>query len=257
MTEPIAVGIIGAAGRMGRMVAEALASDPAFRVSALFDPRGGEIAGISEIATALPSLLSSPATHIVDFSTGAAVDQNGEQVLLEGKRYLVGATGYARETPERLAKAAEQASTSCLIVPNFSLGANLMMAFARQAGKYMKHAEIIEAHHPDKLDAPSGTALATAKLIGGKGGAESPPLSEKLTGARGGDANGIRIHSLRLHGVLAEQTVIFGGEEETLRIEHRSIDRRCFLPGVKLALAHLADFTGLRIGLDKIMEMVA
>jgi len=255
MAEPILVGVIGAAGRMGRMVAEGLSADEAFRVAAVFDPAGGEIAGVGGIAIGLPALLESPATHIVDFSTGAAVDEHGEQVLLAGKRYLVGATGYAGETVERLKAAAERTGTSCLIVPNFSLGANLMMAFARQAAGYMKHAEIVEAHHPGKLDAPSGTALATAKLITGKGEVESGPRGEKLAGSRGGGVDGVRIHALRIPGVLAEQTVIFGGEGETLRIEHRTIDRRCFLPGVKLALARLADFEGLRIGLASILEL--
>jgi len=255
MPEPISVGIIGAAGRMGGMVANDLADDSAFTIETLFDPAGGEIAGVSNISTEFSALLASPATHIVDFSTGAAVDENGEQVLMAGKRYLVGATGYSEQTVPRLQAAAEKAGTSCLIVPNFSLGANLMMAFARQAAKLMKSVEIVEAHRAGKLDAPSGTALSTAKLIGEQGSIDSTSVDEMLAGARGGDAHGVRVHAIRLPGVLAEQTVIFGGEGETLRIEHRSIDRRCFLPGVKLALARLADFEGLRIGLESILEL--
>lgn len=254
MHKPILVGVIGAAGQMGRMVAEALAADEAFRISALFDPRGGEVAGGGEIATELSALLESSATHIVDFSTGAAVDENGEQVLLAGKRYLVGATGYAEETVQRLQTAAEKAATSCLIVPNFSLGANLMMAFAARATRFMPSVEIVEAHHPTKQDAPSGTALTTAKLIAEQAHAAASASEEKLAAARGSDASGIRIHALRLPGILAEQTVIFGAEGETLRIEHRSIDRRCYLPGIKLALSRLASFKGLRIGLQSVME---
>jgi len=254
MSEPIAVGVIGAAGRMGSLVARGLQADGGFLVAALYDLAGGELAGVGTIATSLESFLRAPTTHVVDFSLGPAVDGHGASVLRAGKHYLVGATGATAETLRHLEAAACEAGVSCLVVPNFSLGANLMMKFSQRAARFFPAAEIVERHHTGKKDAPSGTALATAKLIAAAGNLAPPPGEERLAGCRGADEQGVRIHSQRLPGVLAEQAVVFGGEGETLTIEHRSLSRECFLPGVKLALRALGSFTGLRVGLASLLK---
>lgn len=254
MSEPISVGIIGAAGRMGRMVAQGLHADGGFVVGALYDTAGGDIAGIGAISTNLDELKKSSATHILDFSLGQGVDAHGEDILASGKQYIVGATGYNEDTIARLDTASLKHGVSCLIVPNFSIGANMMMEFSRLAAAFYDSVEIVERHHAGKADAPSGTALNTANLIAGTKKMTAGPSAEKFSGVRGGDVHGIRVHSQRLPGVLAEQQVIFGAGGETLIIEHRTISRECYLPGIKLALRAMGTFKGLRIGLQSVME---
>jgi 4-hydroxy-tetrahydrodipicolinate reductase len=254
MSDVINVGMLGAAGRMGRLISRGLHADSGFSVGKLYDQVSGEVEDVGPITTSLDELLDSPVTHVVDFSLGPAVDANGAKVLAAGKRYVVGATGYAEETVEALRAAAEEAKVSCLIVPNFSIGANLMMDFSRRAAKFFRTAEITERHHPGKADSPSGTALATARLVADGGATNPGPLKESVAGVRGGGYGGVRLHSQRLPGVLAEQAVVFGADGETLTVEHRSISRESFLPGVKLALKAMGGFTGLRVGLDSVME---
>lgn len=254
MTDVIKVGLLGAAGRMGRIVSEGLSVDSDFKVEKLCDAIAGEIEGVGPITTSLDEFLASPVTHVVDFSLGPAVDENGARVLEAGKHYVVGATGYADETVDALQAAAEGAGVSCLIVPNFSVGANLMMEFSQRAAKFFGTAEIAERHHTGKADAPSGTALETARLISDAAKMKAGPVNENIDGVRGGGYAGVRIHSQRLPGVLAEQAVMFGANGETLAIEHRSISRESYLPGVKLALKAMGSFTGLRIGLASVME---
>lgn len=254
MKSPIQVGIIGAAGRMGHMVAQGLHADESFAIAALYDTVGGEIAGMGTISPKLNELLASPATCVLDFSLGQGVDAHGEDVLASGKHYLVGATGYNESTLARLSAAGEKHSVSCLIVPNFSIGANLMMDFSKRSAAYFNTAEIIERHHAGKADSPSGTALSTAKLISETRAMKSGPMGEKIAGVRGGEVGGVRIHSQRIPGVLAEQQVMFGADGEILIIEHRTISRECYLPGIKLALRAMGTFSGLRYGLPSVME---
>jgi len=254
MTEAIRVGVLGAAGRMGNIISAGLNADDGFNVEKLCDPVAGEVPGVGPVTSSVDEFLASPVTHVLDFSLGPAVDANGVRVLLAGKHYVVGATGYAEETVERLSEAAKSAGVSCLVVPNFSIGANLMMEFSRRAAKLFRTAEITERHHTGKADAPSGTALETARLIADAAKVRPGPVNEKIPGSRGGGYAGVRIHSQRLPGVLAEQAVVFGADGETLTIEHRSISRECFLPGVKLALKAMGSFTGLRVGLASVME---
>ena len=252
--KPISVGIIGAAGRMGLVIASGLHEDPGFRVDALYDLIEGDVLTIGRITTSMTDFLAAPTTHVVDFSSGSGVDENGEQVLRAGKHYLVGATGYSGSTIARLEAAAVEAGRECLVIPNFSLGANLMMEFARRAAEFFDSVEIVERHHLGKQDAPSGTAIATAKEISEARQMPPGPHEEKVSGVRGGQVGGINIHSQRLDGLLAEQEVTFGGYREILRIEHRSITRECFLPGVKMALRAMGHYTGLRIGMKHILE---
>jgi 4-hydroxy-tetrahydrodipicolinate reductase len=257
MSDPIQVGIIGAAGRMGILTAQGLSQDGGFAIAALYDTAGGEITRLGVISAELPSLLKGGATHFIDFSLGQGVDAHGEDVLAAGKHYIVGATGYNEDTIARLSTAAEKHGVSCLIVPNFSIGANLMMEFATRAAAYYGTAEIVERHHAGKADAPSGTALSTAKQMTEARTMKSGPMGEKIAGVRGGEIGGVRIHAQRLPGILAEQQVIFGADGETLTIEHRTISRECYLPGIKLALLAMGTFTGLRMGLPSVMEGLA
>jgi len=250
----ISVGVIGAAGRMGLVIAPRLQEDKDFSVDALYDIVEGDVPTVGRITTSLEDFLAAPTTHVLDFSTGPAVDEHGERVLLAGKHYLVGATGYSEETVSRLDNAARRAGRECLVVPNFSLGANLMVEFASRAAEFFHTVEIVERHHLGKQDAPSGTAIATAQSIHEVKQMSPGPDKERIKGVRGGKVCGISIHSQRLDGVLAEQEVTFGGYQEILRIEHRSISRECFLSGVKLALKAVGKHTGLRLGLKHVME---
>jgi 4-hydroxy-tetrahydrodipicolinate reductase len=210
---PISVGVIGAAGRMGLVIASGLHEDSGFSVDALYDIAEGDVLTVGHITADLAKFLSAPTTHVVDFSSGAGVDEN------------------------------------------FSLGANLMMEFARRAAEFFDSVEIVERHHLGKQDAPSGTAIATAKEINEARQMPPGPDEEKVQGVRGGQVCGINIHSQRLDGLLAEQEVTFGGYREILRIEHRSITRECFLPGVKMALRAMGQHAGLRIGMKHVLEV--
>ncbi len=255
MSERIKVGIVGALGRMGRVIAEGLSADGRFQVSALYDVKEGQIEGVGSVCSNLRDFLAQPATHVVDFSIGEAVFAQGPTILSAGKRYLVGATGYPEGTIPKLKEMAEKNSTSCLIVPNFSLGANLMMRFSELAGKFFSQIEIVEAHHRGKLDAPSGTAMATAKAVAKSlESSHTQAPGENQSPARGLFIANAHIHSIRIDGVLAEQNVIFGAPGETLTITHRTISRECYLAGVKLALMKLTSFTGLRVGLSEVMD---
>lgn len=255
MPEKIKVGIIGALGRMGRIITHALLADERFTVTALCDVKTGKVEGTDLKISNFEEFLELPASHIVDFSTGQAVYEQGPKVLSAGKRYLVGATGYPEGTIETLNEFAVNNRTSCLVVPNFSIGANLMMKFSELAAKFFAHVEIIEAHHKAKLDAPSGTALATARLISARMPQAEAETKQKTSEdlSRGLPFGDVRVHSLRMDGVLAEQSVIFGAEGETLTIQHRTISRDCYLAGVKLALLKLESFVGLRFGLESIL----
>jgi 4-hydroxy-tetrahydrodipicolinate reductase len=179
-----------------------------------------------------------------------------ETALRAGVHCVVGTTGLATETVERLATVAPD-GTCLFVAPNFAIGAVLMMRFAQSAARYMPHAEIIELHHDRKADAPSGTAMRTAALIAGA--RESmPPAPGRETeiaeGARGASVDGVTVHSVRLPGLVAHQEVIFGGIGQTLSIRHDSIDRTSFMPGVVLAIRQTVKRSGLVIGLERYLE---
>jgi 4-hydroxy-tetrahydrodipicolinate reductase len=182
--------------------------------------------------------------------------------MLMGRRsssipYIVGATGYSPATLVRLGELAGRTGTAVLIVPNFSLGANLMIKFAAAAARLMHTPVITERHHAGKADAPSGTALFTAQRIAealGGDAARPRAYDETVPGVLGGSEHGVAIHSLRGEGYLAEQEVRLSLPGESLTIEHRSIDRRCFMPGIVYAIRNISKVRGLQIGLDTILE---
>jgi 4-hydroxy-tetrahydrodipicolinate reductase len=194
---------------------------------------------------------------MVDFTHPRSVYDNVRTAIAYGVRPVVGTTGLSPEQICELAEFAEKASTGCLIIPNFSLGMVLLQQAAVQASQYFDHVEIIELHHNQKADAPSGTALQTAQQLAELGKTFNPAVvqeTEKLTGARGSVAEeGIRIHSVRLPGLIAHQEVIFGSPGQIYTLRHDTTDRSSFMPGVLLAIRKVTQLKSLVYGLEKVL----
>ena len=170
---------------------------------------------------------------------------------------VIGTSGFTNEQIDELTELAETNKTGCIIAPNFAIGAVLMMQFAKQAAKYFPDVEIIEKHHDQKLDAPSGTAVKTMDMIQEVRESKQqghPHEIETLSGARGAEVDGIRIHSMRLPGLVAHQEVIFGGQGQTLTITHDSLNRESFMDGIKLAIEHVIGLDKLIYGLENILD---
>jgi 4-hydroxy-tetrahydrodipicolinate reductase len=213
-----------------------------------------------EAGEPLAPFLASACTVVLDLSLGAGVDAHGPRIVEAGKAYIVGATGYRAETVDALRHASAASGAPVLLVPNFALGANLMIKFAAEAAKLMHSPVITERHHDRKADAPSGTARYTAERINAAVAGAQPELPstcacyrEEQAGVLGGAAGGVAIHSLRGEGYLAEQAVQLCLPGESLTLEHRSIDRRCFMPGIIYAIRHIQRVQGVQTGLDTIM----
>lgn len=247
---------------MGREVCRAVAAETDMDLVCAVDPawegkRVEELTpgtGVSlEVSADIEELERAGAEAMVDFSVAEAAKKNVSFALSRGINCVVGTTGFEAEDLDRFSLEADRAGVACLVVPNFAVGAVLMMDFARRAASHMEACEIVELHHPAKLDAPSGTARMTARLVGG----EESSSTEELEGGgpRGIELHGVRVHSVRLPGLVAHQEVIFGGRGQTLTIRHDSYDRTSFMPGVILALRRIGDFKGLVVGLDKVMDL--
>ena len=262
----IRVVLAGAAGKMGREVIKALDGHPDVALVGAVSPRHagrdvGEIAGLAhrgiEIhATLDGALASTSADVLIDLTTPEAVLGNALEALRLGLRPLIGSTGLGAEDLAQLADAAGRTGLGVLVAPNFAIGALLMMRFAQEAARYFEHAEIIELHHAQKLDAPSGTALKTAQAMRESRpsfGRAHPDEVEALAGARGADIEGIRVHSVRLPGMLAHQEVIFGGLGQVLTIRHDALSRECYMPGVLLGVRKIMTLQGLVIGLEHVL----
>jgi 4-hydroxy-tetrahydrodipicolinate reductase len=260
----IDVIVTGAAGRMGREVVRAVTAADGMRVASAVDPsHPGAVledgAGGSVIVTAdLDSALAGGGDKVlVDFTVPDAVQATVARALEAGVHCVVGTTGVPEDRWRALAAGA--AEGVCLFVaPNFAVGAVLMMRFAQTAARYMRHAEIIELHHDRKLDAPSGTAIRTARLISeARGAAPSAPgrETEVADGARGAMVDGVPVHSVRLPGLVAHQEVIFGDVGQTLTVRHDSIERTSFMPGVVLAIREAPKRRGLVIGLEELLGL--
>lgn len=247
----IQLGVIGSSGRMGTALRAHLEDLPDIQLAC-------EMRSSGDIA----AFLGQGPQVVVDLSTGPAVDHHSLAVVAAGIPYIIGATGYAASTLEALRAAAERSSTPVLIVPNFSLGANLMIKFSAAAARLMQAPVITERHHMGKADAPSGTAAFTARRIAearagleaGRG-STAADFAEHLPHVLGGAQDGVAVHSLRGDGYLAEQAVQLTLPGESLSIEHRSIDRRCFMPGVVYAIRNIGRVQGLQVGLDTILEV--
>jgi 4-hydroxy-tetrahydrodipicolinate reductase len=233
------VAVLGAKGRMGSEVVRAVSSAPDLELGPTYDV--GDTLDLTGVDVA------------VDFTHPEAVMDNIKACIEAGVHCVVGTTGF---TPARLGLVQEWLQgkdVGVLVAPNFGIGAVLMMRFAAQASKYFDSVEIIELHHPRKADAPSGTATRTAELVAeARAGMPKMPDAtwKALEGARGADVGGVRIHSVRLAGLVAHQEVILGGEGETLTIRHDSYDRASFMPGVLLGVRSIAARPGLTVGLD-------
>ncbi|MDG5787572.1 4-hydroxy-tetrahydrodipicolinate reductase [Evansella sp. AB-P1] len=194
---------------------------------------------------------------LIDLTAPKAGKQHMLTAFDYGVRPVVGTTGFSEEDVKELSSIAEEKKVGAIIAPNFAIGAILMMKFSQMAARYMPHVEIIEQHHDRKLDAPSGTAVKTAQMISEvreKVQQGHPDEEETLEGAKGAEFDGLRIHSVRLPGLVAHQEVIFGGEGQTLKIRHDSINRTSFMPGIKLACETVMNLEGLIYGLEHIIE---
>jgi 4-hydroxy-tetrahydrodipicolinate reductase len=230
-------------------------------VRAVNDAPDLELVAALDIGDALDQLLSNKVEVVVDFTTPDSVMQNLEFVIGHGIHAVVGTTGFDDARLANLrSKSAAHPEIGVLIAPNFGLGAVLMMEFSKKAAPYFESAEIVELHHPDKVDAPSGTSARTAELISGaraEAGLEPMPDATKtgFAGARGALVGDVHIHSVRLRGLLAHQEVIFGGPGETLSIRHDSLDRIGFMPGILIGIREVAKHPGITYGLEGFLSL--
>jgi 4-hydroxy-tetrahydrodipicolinate reductase len=242
------VGVLGAKGKVGATMVQAVEAADDLTFTAGVDA-GDQL-----------SLFTDSQTEIViDFTHPDVVMDNLKFLIDNGIHAVVGTTGF---TDERLAKVkawlADKPDVAVLIAPNFAIGAVLSMRFAKQAARFFESAEVIELHHPQKADAPSGTAARTARLIAEarKGLPPNPDAtSTGLEGARGADVDGIPVHSVRLAGLVAHQEVLFGTQGGTLTIRHDSLDRTSFVPGVLLAVRNVGEHPGLTVGLEPLLDL--
>jgi 4-hydroxy-tetrahydrodipicolinate reductase len=245
----IKVGVVGARGRMGQQVCTTIEGEPDTELVARVDQ-----------GDSLDALLGCDV--VVDFTHPGAVMGNLRWCVDRGLNVAVGTSGFGDERLAEVRSWAEKTpDVRVLIVPNFSVGAVLMMRFAAQAARFFESAEIIELHHAAKVDAPSGTALRTAGIIAGartKAGLAAPPdaTKQELAGARGTAVEDVHVHSVRLAGLVAHQEVLFGGHGETLTIRHDSLDRASFMPGVLLAVRGVASLPpGLSVGIEALLGL--
>jgi 4-hydroxy-tetrahydrodipicolinate reductase len=243
----IKVAVIGARGRMGSEV-----------VKAVNGAKDLELVAQLDLGDSLDALLTSGAAVAVDFTTPDSVMANLEFLISHNINAVVGTTGFDDARIAKIKAALANSKSGVLIAPNFAIGAVLMMEFATKAAKYFESAEIIELHHPNKVDAPSGTAARTAELMSAaRKEAGSPAMPDatttSLAGARGATVGDIPVHSVRLRGLVAHQEVLLGGIGETLSIRHDSIDRVGFMPGVLLGVRKVVTHPGLTFGLENFM----
>jgi len=251
----IDVLVTGAAGKMGSLSAVTIAAQDDLRLAALVDPQkgdGGEVPWFRDVASALAR--TTPAAAL-EFSVPGAVYGNAAALLEAGVPTVVGATGLDDAQVADLSARAQASGAGLVIVPNFAVGAVLLMRFAAEAARYYEHAEIIETHEQAKIDAPSGTSLRTARLM-----AEAPGSALAAPPGAGQAARGfvaderVTIHSVRLPGAVAHQEVVFGGEDEILTLRHDALSRRSFMGGVLLALRRVGDVDGTLIGLEHLLD---
>jgi 4-hydroxy-tetrahydrodipicolinate reductase len=250
MTDTLRVAVLGAAGRMGRQVCSAVEAAEDLVLVARLD-----------IDDDVASLRRDEVDVVVDFTTPDAVMGNLVHCIGAGIHTVVGTTGFSGQ---RLAEVesmlAEQPGVGCLIAANFGIGAVLMMRFAVMAAPWFESVEVVELHHPDKADAPSGTATRTAELIAAARREADVPASPDATttalpGARGATVDGVSVHAVRLRGLVAHQEVLLGQAGETLTIRHDSFDRVSFMPGVLLAVRGVPARPGLTVGLEDLLPL--
>jgi 4-hydroxy-tetrahydrodipicolinate reductase len=259
----IRVGVFGAGGRMGATVCGAVHADPELELVAAVDPHHAGIdlgqlglhgTGL-QISTRASALVDAGAEVAVDFTVIDAARQNLQFCAEQGIHAVVGTTGFEDTELEAFAKLFAESAANAVIAPNFAIGAVLMMRFAELAAPYFDTAEIIELHHDQKIDAPSGTAVSTAKRIAAASSdwADDPTTTIVAAGARGARVESIPVHSVRMRGMVAHQEVLMGTTGQSLSIRHDAYDRTSFMPGVLLAAKRVGACPGLTIGLDSLL----
>ena len=250
MSDSTRVGVLGARGRMGRQVCHAVETAPDLELVASVDA-GDPLSALEQ------------AQVVVDFTQPDVVMDNLRFVIEHGIHAVVGTTGFTAErldTVRGLLAASGDSSLGVIVAPNFGIGAVLSMKFAQIAARFYDSAEVIELHHAGKVDAPSGTAARTAALIAqarAEAGRAAMPdaTTQALDGARGAEVDGVRVHALRIAGLVAHQEIIFGTEGETLTIRHDSLDRTSFMPGVLLAVRGVGAQPGLTVGIESLLGL--
>jgi 4-hydroxy-tetrahydrodipicolinate reductase len=270
----VRVGVLGATGRMGQATCKAVLDAPDLELAAVVARSSGVGRTLRElvpdapeellVSESLSDLLAAEAEVVVDFSRPEATAAAVEGLLPEGVHLVSGTTGLPAELMDDLAALAGKTDHGNVVwAPNFALGAVLAMHFAAVAGRFYPAAEVIELHHQGKADAPSGTALRTARAIAAARRRGGPPVNQgrggttggSVPGVRGGEVEGVRVHSVRLPGLVAHQEVIFGGQGEVLTLRHDSLDRSSFMPGVLLAVQAVATRPGLTVGLEPLLGL--
>ena len=247
--EPIRVGVLGARGRMGTETCNAINGSEDMELVAMVD-EGDWLFNVSDAG----------ADVVVDFTTPDVVMDHLHWCVDQGINAVVGTSGFTESRLERVRNwLSHKPDVGVIIVPNFAIGAVLMMEFAQRAARFFESVEIVEMHHPNKIDAPSGTALRTAQLIAEvRAAAGLGPVpdatKEEMSGARGAEVEGVRVHSMRASGLVAHQEILFGTLGETLTIRHDSYDRKSFMPGVLLAVRSVVKRPGLTIGLGPLLD---
>jgi 4-hydroxy-tetrahydrodipicolinate reductase len=248
------VAVSGAAGRMGSLVAQTIADAPDMDLGPMYDPRaaGSSVAGVT-IGDDPAALAEADA--VVEFTEPDVVMENLATWRSFGLQAVVGTSGFNAKRIAALCEKWGNGPPNCLVVPNFSIGAVVMMRLSEIAAPHFAAAEVIELHHDRKADAPSGTAIATAERIAARAPQERAVRSaELIPGARGADADGVPVHAVRLPGLVAHQQVLFGGVGETLTIRHDTTDRTAFMPGVLAAIRAVATLPDpVTVGLESVL----
>ncbi|HEX8804164.1 MAG TPA: 4-hydroxy-tetrahydrodipicolinate reductase [Acidimicrobiales bacterium] len=261
----IRVGVFGATGRMGSMVCQAVAGDPDLELVGAVDPHHAGLDLQHAVGVDVPDVHVDPDPSglvdrgvevVVDFTLVDAARENLAWAADAGVHAVVGTTGFSDDDLATLRSSFT--SSNCLVAPNFAIGAVLMMRFAEMAAVWFETAEIVELHHDQKADAPSGTAMLTARRMAAASPewADDPTRTQVLPGARGGRGpGGIPVHAVRLRGLVAHQEVLLGTTGQSLTIRHDSYDRSSFMPGVLLAVKQIAERPGLTVGLDPLLGL--
>jgi 4-hydroxy-tetrahydrodipicolinate reductase len=268
MAEALKVVVAGALGRTGRAVVEGLAREQELDLCGGVAPHAAEDylalpggGGLIPLARDTESLLKRVRPRVlVDFTRAEPCMDNVRLAIRHGVSPVIGTSGLSADNVAEIDRLAREAELGAVLAPNFAIGVALAMHFARIASRFFSAAEVIELHHDGKLDAPSGTALATAQMMRearGEEFAEKPTEKFTLPDVRGGVHGGVRVHSIRLPGLNAHQEIIFGGLGQVLTIRHDSISRESFVPGVVLSCQAVVNVTGLVVGLEKLMGLEA
>ncbi|WP_019215370.1 4-hydroxy-tetrahydrodipicolinate reductase [Legionella tunisiensis] len=243
---PARVIVNGAQGKMGMLACETIKNHPDFEL----------VAGLGHQDNLRQAIREKQATIVIDLTRADSVYENSLTIIENGAHPVIGTSGLIEEQIQHLQRLCAEQKLGGIIVPNFSIAAVLMMRFAAQAARFLPEVEIIEAHHQQKFDAPSGTAMKTAEMIAKARRQEKRelPSHELIPGARGCSHQNVNIHSLRLPGILARQQVIFGSSGETLTLTHDSIDRASFMPGIILSCQRVQQLDSLYYGLEQLLE---